>query len=409
MGVAKREALVGMGRAGGEGSAEKADGRGDRLNVARRRAGRALRGFSNVAPNGIRLEDLRPTRFAPRYFPVPELVLFLMRNLMGWDWAGPAEKVRWTVFGSIEGEPLAFELRKSGFTMLRAADAAIPGRRIVGQLHDALREVEDLLAPFAAEQVDVGEVLIVNRFGEFDGRYRFFRTLADEAYARARRPHAAEHDRAEGRLPDIAAHFNASMRANREGFFHSTAMVDGYFSALEHRLVLLRAFTGLPLPRGALTELLARDWSGKLKLVLDGLDTSGGLLGRMRRIKERIRNPSAHGGVENDKGSLFFHLPHIGAVPANFSRFRDSVRFSLLPIEAADHAQVCATFDDLDRLLTTGPLAGPNRLLTEGIDPSFDAQTLASYAEAVAGGEEAIDDFVDRWGEHWMRHANMDY
>lgn len=187
-------------------------------------------------------------------------------------------------------------------------------------------------------------------------------------------------------------------------------MVDSYFSALEHRLVLLRAFTGGPLAKGGLVELLSTDWNEKLKLVVSPKDDPmGELLGRLRRIKERIRNPFAHGGVENDGGSLFFHLPHIGAVPANFSKFGDSIRFSFIPIEAGDHADVCGTFDKLDRLLKFGPFAGPNRLLEAGVDPSFDKKTLKMYAEAVAGGDEKLEEFIDRWGDAWMRHANMDY
>ncbi len=44
--------------------------------------------------------------------------------------------------------------------------------------------------------------------------------------------------------------YSRGMRAQQEGFYHSVAMVDAYFSAFEHRLNLLRAFTGVPLPAG---------------------------------------------------------------------------------------------------------------------------------------------------------------
>ncbi len=188
-------------------------------------------------------------------------------------------------------------------------------------------------------------------------------------------------------------------------------MVDSYFSRLEHRLVLLRAFVGTPLAEGELLRLLAAKWDEKLKLVWPmPLPRRAELaLGRMRRIKERIRNPFAHGGAENDGGSLFFHLPQIGAIPANFSQFGNSVRFSFLPVDADDHAESCTVFDELDTLLCTGHLAGPDQLLKGGADPCFDARSLKQYADALAGGAQSVDEFIERWSQAWERHANMDY
>lgn len=133
------------------------------------------------------------------------------------------------------------------------------------------------------------------------------------------------------------------------------------------------------------------------------------LLGRLRAIKERIRNPFAHGGVENDRGSLFFHLPGVGAIPANFSRFKNSVYFNFNPIGFDDHAGACAVFDELDTVLKTGSLAGPHRLVVSPIDPAFDAATLAEYADVVAGDAEGIERYIDAWTVNWERHVNMDY
>ena len=127
------------------------------------------------------------------------------------------------------------------------------------------------------------------------------------------------------------------------------------------------------------------------------------------RIKERIRNPFAHGGVENDQGSIFFRLPGIGAVPGNFSRFGDSVRFSVLPVGADDHAESCATFDALDDLLESAGLAGPDQFVKDGVDPVFDTHHCAEYAEVIAEGPAAITAYIDAWSDAWERDVNMDY
>lgn len=386
----------------------------DSVEIVRRRVAKKLKGFTPDFPANLNPWDMSSHRPDAKAFPVPELILFMLRNLMGWPWQGRGEKVRWTVYGSIDGEAVGFELRKSGFTVLRVANQKVPESRIIGQLRTALKDIETLLEPFAQVQVDQGNVLIVNRLHEFEDRHKFFRVLANKAYAKAKNSlihQRAATSMAEGYVSGILDQFSHSMSANREGFFYSAAMVDAYFSALEHRLVLLRAFKGAPLAPGELKKILSSRWDDKLKAVLPtaGDKNAESILNKMRRIKERIRNPFAHGGVENDGGSLFFHLPYVGAIPANFSQFGDSVRFTFVPIEADDHAECCATFDELDKLLSTGGLTGPHHLMVAGIDPSFDPKSLKSYAEASSGGEDELQMFISAWSRGWEEFANMDY
>lgn len=337
---------------------------------------------------------------------------------MGWEWSGHGEKVRWTVYGSFKEFPVLFELRKFGFAIGMEGGNAKDRQRLINQLKTALKHVETFLAPIAKHQVSIGEASIANRFSEFDSRYRFFREKADKAYATAKtkpRKRKAKDDVNTGEglvtsfIGDISSGMNRMMRYNQEGFFYSTAMVDAYFSLLEHRLVLLRAFTGKPLAPGELLEFLGTKWDDRLNLIVSDANVSAEALGKMRGIKERIRNPFAHGGFENDGGSIFFHLPTVGAIPTNFSRFGNSVRFSFIPIEQEDHADVCTIFDSLDELLTTGALERPHRLMDAGVDPSYDEAYLKKYHAAVSGTEKDLEEFLELWGREYMMHANMDY
>jgi hypothetical protein len=389
------------------------------LTKIRKRISKPLAGFSSDFPADLRPWDMESSRPPAELFPVPELVLFTFRNILGWRWSGVGEKVRWTVYGSVLGEPVGFELGKFGFTILRVKDPKVPYDRIVGQMGAALRQIEDLLAPFAIEQARSGNVLIVNRFGEFESRYRYFRDKANKAFAKADKPvqlvkpKRKKRKDSETELPGgtIAAVLNHLYAAQTEGYYLTTAMIEAFFSALEHRLILLRAFSGLPLEPGELEEFLKKSWDEKLKAVfiLDDNHQSGVTLGKLRRIKERLRNPFSHGGVENDGGSLFFHLPGIGAVPANFSNFVDSPRFSLIPIKIDNFEECCSVFDAAHDMLSMGPLAFPHQFVDAGVDPSFDAETLSEYAGAMAKGADAVEQWIEHWGHNWTTHANMDY
>ncbi|MFD2138252.1 hypothetical protein ACFSLT_28865 [Novosphingobium resinovorum] len=76
--------------------------------------------------------------------------------------------------GALDGAPVAFELRKFGFTVIRPEGRDDLDPRILGQLPSALREVEVFLRPLAEQQVANGHVLITNRYSEFNDRYHFF-------------------------------------------------------------------------------------------------------------------------------------------------------------------------------------------------------------------------------------------
>ena len=200
------------------------------------------------------------------------------------------------------------------------------------------------------------------------------------------------------------------MIAKRQGFYYSVAMVDAFFSRLEHMLVLLRAFCGAPMRDGELTALLSMAWDDKVKVLVDVDDpTMQKLYSDLKRIKERVRNPFAHGGVENDGGSLFVHIPTVGAMPANFTKIRDSVQFNFIPVDNDDHGSACAVFDAFDQAIREGPLKGAQALVENGIDPSFAAEQLLTYKEIAEGSDELREMWCQSWHHENDRHNNMDY
>lgn len=386
----------------------------DRLEVLRNDLAKRLAGFSSEAP-AIDVYELNGPRLPREEFPVPEMLLLMLRNILGWKWSGPREKVGWTVYGTFNGEPIAIELGKFGLTMLKSPALSGSRKRIEGQLKSAVNLVERFIKPTLEEQVSSGKVTIGNYLGEFMSRYEFFRSQADKAFRRAERK-TKEKPKGGNEFPGgimsaLMYSYSRSMNAQQEGFYHSVAMVDAYFSALEHRLNLLRAFTGVPFPEGGFKAFMSKTWNEKLDEIL-GVNPSPGArktLQGMRDIKERIRNPFAHGGYENDKGALHVHIPSIGTIPGNITKFGKSARFSLIPVGANDHELNCALFDEVDKLLCVDHLAGPYRLMKAGIDPSFDEESLHSYREAISGGEEALEGFIDHWNHMWELHTNMDY
>jgi hypothetical protein len=306
-----------------------------------------------------------------------------------------------------------FERQKGGFTICAAKDARIDLDRICGQLRHAVRHVEDRLKPIAKAQAAEGNVTIANRHHEFDSRYLFFRKRADAAYRRAdhklRRKSTPEPKNLPATTADLLSVLGKSRRSTRQGFYYSTAMIDAFFSRLEHHLVLLRAFVGDPLTHGQLTEFLSVRWSDKLKALVDVSEPAmKELYLELKRIKERIRNPFAHGGVENDHGSLFVHIPTVGALPANFTRIRNSVRFNFIPLGKDDHRSACAVFDAFDKAMRSGWRGGSDSFVEAGIDPSFDADNLAAYKRLAVAPAQEREEWFGHWHDKNDRHRNME-
>jgi hypothetical protein len=388
----------------------------DPFAVLRPRLVKVLVGFSSDLPSDWREQDLESRqRPAPAEFPVPDLVLFALRNVLGFPWSGYGEKARWTVYGMFTGIPFSLEMRKFGFTICAAKGAEIDVKRLCGQLQAAVKHVEVWLAPVAKELAAKGNVTIANRHSEFDSRYRFFRARADRSYRRAdkkprRSANSVTKDDPWVIVDDIMKDWSHQMNANTHGFYYSTAMVDAFFSRLEHVLVLLRAFCGTPLQEGELTTFLGMTWDDKLKALIN-VDEPGiqKLYSDLKRIKERVRNPFAHGGVENDGGSLFVHIPTLGALPANFTQIRDSVRFNFIPVGKDDHGTACDVFDAFDHAMREGPLNGAYHLVENSIDPSFAAPQLETYKELAEASAEEREEWCRHWHHENDRHSNMDY
>lgn len=385
------------------------------LPVLKARMAKALKGFRSGLPEGTEERSLSYHSPDRALFPVPELVLFGLRSVMEFAWSGPGEKVRWTVYATVDGEPFGFALQKFGFRVLARRDVSAELlKRVCGQLSASLKLLEPLLKLYAKAQIDQGNLTMENRMTMYENRYRYFRNLADEAFAfePAEAPPAAGPDLHGVQLMNEAVkRLNRKGKADSHGFYASSAMVDAWFSGLEHRMLLLRAFVGRPLANGDFNAFLAARWDDRFStLIGDGSDAATGrLLGRLRDVKNAIRNPLAHGGVENDGGTFHFHLPQVGAVPANLSRYRGRLELSFFPITAGTHDEACKLFDAVDELLTIGRFELPGEFVRAGIDPQYDAGSIAEYGEAIAEGSEATEALIDHLGDMWERHTNMDY
>ena len=372
----------------------------------RGRIAKNLVGFS--ACSAFDEECSQSVRLSAEQFPVPELLPFTLGIAKFKVVLDREEKVRWTVFGSFEGNPFCIERRKMGvvFEFSQGIDQ-VKQKRIFGQLRSMLSAVRDDLKKLAMHQVHVGEVCIANRYYEFNDRYSFFRDKASAAYNNnefVADPEDDDLNRAmKGLLHDPSV--------SRSGFYFAVAMVDVFFSRLEHLLILHFAFLSRWSENGDLERFMTQPWKDRFKELvdIDRDEESRKTWAALIRLKETIRNPFAHGGNENDFSSIQIPLPWVGLVPASLNGFKESPRASgFFPIEQGDFEEICKLLDRVDELMQCETLKHSFKMIEGGLDAAFTVESQEHYEEAI-GNPDQLDEFIDAWNQRWMDYVNYDY
>lgn len=328
-------------------------------------------------------------------FPVPELVLITLRDGLGCEKFGPFEKCRWTVPVVYRGVPFAFEYRKLGFVALTIEDKTTAEpllSEFLVKLKKAVNATADAMKQLRQERVASLSVVVPNQFLNLDRMYRFFRRRAAESYQSLNPP------------------FGSILQGSWEGSCYTTAMLNAYFSRLEHALVIMLPFADIDESGFNLLDHIGSNWDDKFRRLFD-LDQhreAKQLYDRMKGVKERYRNPIVHGGFEKGGASLWFHVPTVGTLPASLVAVRESWSFSFIPIPEASYEQICELFDSVDTLLARTHTRYGWRFVESGLDAVFDGQTRDRYRQAMAS-EEAFEAMLKELIREMEYHWNMEY
>jgi hypothetical protein len=343
-------------------------------------------------------------------FPVPELVLIVLRDGVGCEQFGPFEKCRWSVPVVYRGIPFAFEYRKFELVAQTVVDEAaveplIP--ELFGKLMKAVKATTDALKDFCQDQIAALSVTVANRFHSFDQICRFFRESAKEAY---RRPDPPMRVMATNERGEPTAWEGWFRQGPREGFYHTTAMLNAYFSRLEHALVLVLPFTTFDEAGFDLLDYIGSNWDDKYRLLLniEKDKEAKQLYDRLKAAKERYRNPIAHGGFEKGGASLYFHVPTVAALPASLVAVRDSWSFSFIPIPEESYEEIGILFDELDAFLGRAHTKYGWKFAHSGLDVVFDRNTREEYRRAMVS-DASFKALMDRLSYEDEYHRNMEY
>lgn len=344
--------------------------------------------------------------------PVPELIQFVSVVILKLSIYGPGEKLRWEIPFYYKNFSCAFALKKFGLRLYIRHDTAEQSdlnkisNEIINKIQKAILRVEKtLLTPFADQQIKNGHVTIANHYHTFKNRYFYFREKAEKISKQEKRAsHLKSRD-----MKAIVKSMNDSFRRKNELFYNTIAMLDAYFSYLEHFFILSK-----PLIQGnaQLVEFISLFWSDKYKRLFDiqSNSTAKSFYDKLNAIKERFRNFFAHGGFEKGGASLYIHIPKIGAIPAQFSKVKSSPHFDFFPIQENSLSDMCKEIDDFEKWLRSDEsvLRQAIKYVESGLDIPCDKKSLSKIQVAMKS-DDTLESLVEYYNHLWEMHTNMDY
>lgn len=350
-----------------------------------------------------------------------------MKLAVGAHDLGPAEKLAWEYPFRFRNRPCSIALQKFGLRLYitpqdgedsESLDAT--AREIIGKISVASRCIERrALTKVAKSELQAGRVTIHNQNGRLRAMYEFFRRLAERAYSgEGLLIKDLPNSRASGSTPEaeelartLQITIGAPLAREREGFYATIAMINSYFSLLEHMLVLSLPATDFDPVRESITDFIGSKVFEKYDRVFDVQRDAEAKKFRVRLhgAAEVWRNPYGHGAFDKKHGTLYFRIPGAGAFPAILSDIRSHPTFQFFPDRESAFGDVCVLFDELDEWFRNGPVRHGVRWVEAGLAVSFDAESLDRFRSAVASGDAAFEHFLDREAYADDQASNMEW
>jgi len=175
-------------------------------------------------------------------------------------------------------------------------------------------------------------------------------------------------------------------------------------------MILMIPFCGFEKSRHDLVHLMGDRWSNKFKVLFDLNSNPRAKIcfDWLLDLRERYRNPVAHGNFLKYGKSLFFHLPVIGATSSQLGSTVDKGTHSAIKIGATEFLKICSVLDYSDKFFETDSGRFGYRYAKSGLDVAFDQNSIHEYEEAMKSNQ-SFEELIEKNSYIADMHANMDW
>lgn len=338
---------------------------------------------------------------------MPYIVFIIFVKILKFDFQGRWEKVAWEIPVLYKGIPFILAHRKFGFSISTRPREEIDVNELaveaIEMIHKAIPYAETLIAPEIKKLINEGRITLSNEYLEIRDRYQFFRQKANLEFTNTKK---------ETEMSKLIREMRDEPFKTRHGQYHLIAMLDAYYSMLEHLLVLLIPFLKVELPEEiTLEKFISANWKDKYNLVLSGLkDKSVALhLDNLIKIKEQYRNPISHGHFQKNGASIYVHMKNLGAIPMVLTKSKSNLSYGFNELSVITFKDICKAFDALDHFLDEHPdTKHALKYMKTTFPVAFDRRSKQEYSHAMKS-DEKFGEFLDSTGRKLDNAMNMDW
>ena len=345
----------------------------------------------------------------------PYIVFIIFVYIKKFRFTGKWEKVAWEIHVKFKGIPFILTHRKFGFKIISSSineHIKKIGLEAISQIQRAISLSEKLIEPTIRSNVNAGKITLRNEYTSITKRYEFFRKKAEKDYAENKKKEITVQQKSDKGLTAFVNAHNESMRRFQSASHFMTAMLDSYFSLIEHIFVLLVPFQDdKKVSKINIETFIGYNWKDKYKTLLpistDKIALQ--LLERLDKIKEQLRNPLTHGYFLKKGHSFFVHMEQIGAIPMTLTKTNQQLKYFFGSTAPLTFKEVCNCFDDLDKFLNQHKQTKFGmQFIKTGLPVAFDESTRGLYRSAMAT-KKHFNEFIGYISYQYDNSANMDW
>lgn len=318
----------------------------------------------------------------------PFIVFLMFKVIKGYPNLGMFEKILWEIPICYKGVQLVLAHKKFGFTISanqKKENYESIAHEAMAAIHKAIPFTEALVNPIIHEKVNQGNVTIESKYTKMRNRYLFFREKAlhgntsDTEKLSALKAESGIANFKDGE--SYQAHFDLMSRYSSAKTYYLLAMIDAYFSLLEHISILLLPFVKeIKIKEIKLDHFMGLTWKAKLRTVLQYKTNKSALryLEILDEIKEQIRNPASHGDYYKNGSSFYVHISGTGAIPFTLTQAKQNFKFSESGKTFISIENIVKHFDDFDQYLETANTCFGMMYIKKNLPVAFDSKSVAT-------------------------------
>lgn len=343
----------------------------------------------------------------------PYIIFIILCTIKKFPYSGKWEKTAWEIPIKYKSVPFILMHAKFGFRIESNNNDEITqklGIEAISLLIKAVPYAELLIEPEISQRVQKGMITLDNQFPDINRRYQFFRKKALKELKKSGKGKEYHLDLKHGEKRAIASYERYLEKVNAINYY-ATAMLDAFFSLLEHLFVLLLPFhRSLHIENVNVEAFIGQNWKDKFKqlFILTGDTKALKLYEELYRIKEELRNPLTHGYFLKNGNSFYVHMDGVGAIPMTLTKPRQHIAYAFHPL-LLNLKNTWSIFDEFMNFLETHyDTHFGMKYIRRGIEVAFDKRSSNKYKAAMTS-DKKFEQFMKGTIQSIENAANMDW